>query len=160
MDELCHIRPASLADLGGVVILERASFTDPWTAGQLAESISDANTIGLVAEGGAGAIAGYLLARVVLDEAEILSVAVGSEWRRHGLGRRLLDSALETMGGQGVRSVWLEVRPSNEGALALYRAARFVAVGRRRSYYRRPVEDALVLRRELSTDALVQPPLR
>ncbi len=160
MDELCHIRPASLADLGRLVILEDASFTDPWTAGQLAESLGEAHTIGLVAEDGFGALAGYLLARVVLDEAEVLSVAVGSEWRRQGLGRRLLEQALEEMGAQGVLSVWLEVRPSNEGALALYHAANFVAVGRRRSYYRRPVEDAMVLRRALSTNALAEPPLR
>ncbi len=155
-----RLRPASSADLGGLVALERAAFSDPWTAAQLANTLAQDATIGMVIEDGAGHLAGYLFGSVVLDQAEILTLAVYPTQRRQGLGRRLLDAVLDTMVRRGIRAIWLEVRASNEGARALYAQAGFIASGVRRGYYRRPVEDALVLRRDLLADASPRPPLR
>jgi ribosomal-protein-alanine N-acetyltransferase len=126
----------------------------------LADTLAQAATIGVVIEDETGRLVGYLFGNVVSDQAEILTLAVHPAKRRQGLGRRLLDAVLDVMVGQGVRAVWLEVRASNAGARALYAEAGFIASGVRRGYYRRPVEDALVLRRDLAAAASARPPLR
>jgi len=110
---------------------------------------SDAHV--LVAEsggsgGGGGAIVGYVVALEAADEGEILNLAVAPAGRRNGLGRALVQQILEVLTARGVRQVYLEVRESNEPARALYAAHGFKEVGRRKQYYRRPVEDAIVLR--------------
>ena len=79
--------------------------------------------------------AGFILSRLVTDEAEILSVAVAAARRGKGLARRLLDLHLRRLAGLGVRRVFLEVEEGNTPALRLYRRAGFRQVGRREGYY-------------------------
>ena len=93
-------------------------------------------------------MAGYVVALDAADEGEILNLAVAPSVRRTGLGRALVEDILDALGGRGVRQVYLEVRESNAPARALYAAHGFREVGRRKQYYRRPVEDAIVLRRD------------
>jgi ribosomal-protein-alanine N-acetyltransferase len=100
----------------------------------------------LVAEGEGQTIAGYVVALDAADEGEILNLAVAPAGRRHGLGRALVEHVLEVLRARGIRHVYLEVRESNAPARALYAAHGFEEVSRRRHYYRRPVEDAIVLR--------------
>ena len=119
------------------------------------EALGWSGAIALLTEDDAG-IAGYVLGRVVVDQAEILSIATVPRRRRQGLGRALLDVAVAAMIDRGAATVWLEVRVSNEAARAMYQSAGFSAAGLRRDYYRQPPEDALVLRRELA-DARVNP---
>jgi ribosomal-protein-alanine N-acetyltransferase len=76
-------------------------------------------------------------------------VAVALEERGRGTGRRLIEAALERVRQRGARECFLEVRESNVIARSLYERCGFQAIGRRRSYYTRPVEDALVMRRDL-----------
>ena len=76
---------------------------------------------------------------------ELANIAIRDDYRGRGLGARLLEHVLKTAEAKGVRSLYLEVRPSNERALKLYRARGFREIGVRRSYYDRPPEDALVL---------------
>jgi ribosomal-protein-alanine N-acetyltransferase len=83
------------------------------------------------------------------DEAELATLAVAPEQRGRGIGGELLDRLLRAALDMGVRSVFLEVRASNEGAIALYRVRGYRHVGVRRQYYDRPPEDALVLRLRL-----------
>jgi len=85
----------------------------------------------------------------VVDEAEIANLAVANDVRRAGVGARLLDHALDIARERHSYVVFLEVRESNAGARALYASRGFEVAGRRAKYYRKPVEDALVLRREL-----------
>jgi ribosomal-protein-alanine acetyltransferase len=99
----------------------------------------------LVAETGERVV-GYVVALDAADEGEILNLAVAPAMRRTGLGRALVQQMLEALSDRGVRQVFLEVRESNAPARALYAAHGFKEVGRRRQYYRRPVEDAIVLR--------------
>jgi len=146
----CRLRPASSADLDALAALEREAFADPWTPTQLTEAMGWLGALALVAEGDDGAVIGHLIGRVVVDEAEILTVAVAAAARRRGVGRALLDEAMRRMAARGAKTVWLEVRPSNVAGLALYGVLGFRAAGRRREYYREPVEDALVLRRDLA----------
>ena len=80
------------------------------------------------------------------DEGEILNLAVAPPGRRRGLGRALVRGVLDALTSRGARAIYLEVRESNAPARALYAAHGFREVGRRKQYYRRPVEDAIVLR--------------
>ena len=102
----------------------------------------------LVAEADGGAVAGYVVALDAADEGEILNLAVAPSGRRHGLGRTLVEEVLDALADRGVRKVYLEVRESNAPARALYAAHGFKEAGRRKRYYRRPEEDAIVLRRD------------
>jgi len=128
--------------------IEQAVFADPWSTQDFRDCVmSDA--LFLVAEGnGADAIAGYVVALDAADEGEILNLAVAPAGRRNGLGRALVEEVLEALAERAVRQVYLEVRESNAPARALYAAHGFREVGRRKQYYRRPVEDAIVLRRD------------
>jgi len=91
-------------------------------------------------------VAGYAVALTVLDESEILNIAVDPAMRGRGLGGRLLDAAIAEVAGRGAVAAFLEVRESNSAARELYRSRGFEELSRRRGYYRTPVEDALVLR--------------
>jgi ribosomal-protein-alanine N-acetyltransferase len=96
------------------------------------------------------AVAGYAAWRVIADEVEILSLAVRPEWRRRGLGRWLVSLALSLATRRGARIAFLEVRAGNTAARQLYSALGFREAGRRSRYYHDPVEDAMVLTRDLS----------
>ena len=91
-------------------------------------------------------IVGYVIARGAADEGEILNLAVAPQFRRRGVGCGLGRAILELLGSRGVTAVYLEVRASNAVARALYEQLGFREVGRRADYYRRPVEDAILLR--------------
>ena len=119
-------------------------FSDPWSRQDFSDCVTYA--LFLVAEGEAHAIAGYVVALDAADEGEILNLAVAPNGRRHGLGRALVEHVLGALTTRGVRQIYLEVRDSNAPARALYAAHGFKEVGRRKQYYRRPVEDAIVLR--------------
>jgi ribosomal-protein-alanine N-acetyltransferase len=148
MDGRFRIRRGTLADAPALAVIERRAFGDPWSEASFRESLAAAWSFGLVAEHD-DAIVGYLIAREAAGTGEILNLAVDPPHRRTGVARALLDAGLTALRQRAVDEVFLEVRVSNEAAQALYRRAEFRAVGRRRGYYRNPVEDALVLRRAL-----------
>ena len=143
------MRPASPADIPALAELEREAFSDPWTAEQLQEALGWTGAIAYVSEDERG-VTGYVLGRVVVDQAEVLSIATTVRCRRQGVGQALLDAALARMVERGAVTVWLEVRTSNDAARLMYEQVGFVAAGLRRGYYRQPPEDALVLRRDLN----------
>jgi ribosomal-protein-alanine N-acetyltransferase len=153
------IRPGRLDDLDRVVAIERLSFSDPWTADTFVSVLALTHIRFLVAEdvgaperegGGAPDLVGYVVALVMADEGEVADLAVAPAARRRGVARLLLDRVASEASEMGIRALYLEVRESNSAARTLYESSGFVAVGRRRAYYRRPVEDALLLRRELA----------
>lgn len=126
--------------------IEQEVFADPWSTQDFRDCVtSDAHFL-VAAAGDSGAIIGYVVALEAADEGEILNLAVAPAGRRSGLGRALVQHILEALTARGVRQVYLEVRESNAPARALYAARGFKEVGRRQQYYRRPVEDAIVLR--------------
>ncbi len=146
-----RVRPATPADVEAVARIERASFGDPWSRDAFAQLARNPAVYFVVAEvttatAGIG-VAGYLVAWFVADEGEIANVAVAESVRGCGVGGCLLDTALAEGARRGVERTFLEVRESNAAARALYAARGFATIGRRRNYYRHPVEDALVLRR-------------
>jgi ribosomal-protein-alanine N-acetyltransferase len=148
------LRPAHDRDVDAVLEIERASFGDPWNRNAFVDLLDDPRVAFLIADAG-GVVRGYVVAWFVLDEGEIGNLAVASEARRQGVGARLLDGAIAAVRKSDVDTLYLEVRDSNAAARALYASRGFVEVGRRRDYYRRPREDALVLRLDLASDAPV-----
>jgi ribosomal-protein-alanine acetyltransferase len=96
-----------------------------------------------------GELAGAVASREAAGESEILNLAVAPNRRRRGVGRQLMETALEGAVSAGARRVFLEVRESNGAARAFYSRLGFVEGGRRRNYYRQPSEDALLLSRNL-----------
>ncbi len=143
MDVPCQIRLAAASDVPAIAGIERAVFSDPWPQSAFLELLGESSWI---AEADAGLV-GYLFARAAADEAEILNLAVREDHRRRGIGRCLLETALGDFWRVGVRTVYLEVRESNEAGQTFYQALGFREVGRRRSYYQKPCEDALILAR-------------
>jgi [ribosomal protein S18]-alanine N-acetyltransferase len=142
------LRPAETGDIGAVAAIERACFADPWSEESFRRLLGITPAIFLVALFPPDqAIAGYIIAFAVDEDAEVLNVAVHPRFRGHGLARQMLDAVLIELGRRGVRAAFLEVRESNEPARSLYKSRGFSEIGRRKNYYRRPVEDALVLRR-------------
>ena len=93
-------------------------------------------------------VVGYVGSQTVMDETDMMNVAVHPEYRRRGIARLLIDSLVLALKERQSRCLTLEVRASNEPAIALYTILGFTEVGRRRNYYRNPKEDALILKKE------------
>ena len=142
------IRAARRDDLGAIAAIERVAFTDAWSRASFAEVLAHPLSRMLVADD-AGDVVGYIVARYVVDEAEIANLAVATTHRGRGIAARLLDTALDIGRGLGTTQVFLEVRDSNIAARALYAGRGFEELGRRARYYVRPVEDAIVMRKML-----------
>jgi ribosomal-protein-alanine N-acetyltransferase len=94
-------------------------------------------------------LAGFIVARAIVDELHVNNVAVRPELQRHGIGTALLNEALSRAADLGAVSAWLEVRAGNTTAQTLYERCGFRVAGRRRDYYHQPVEDALVMTRPI-----------
>ena len=142
------IRPARRDDVDAIADIEKRAFSDPWSANSFRALFGNPLVTFAIAEDAiTGRVLGYVVAWFVLDEAEIANLAVSGEARRAGLGARLLDFALAAADQRQCRVVFLEVRESNAAARALYASRGFEVAGRRSKYYRKPVEDALILRR-------------
>jgi len=141
---------ASTRDASAIAALHGASFQRGWSEQEVEGLLLDRHVITHRALAGAK-LAGFIMSRVVADEAEILSVAVGRRHRGRGLAAQLLNLNLRRLAGLGARAAFLEVDEHNDPALRLYRRAGFSEVSRRPNYY--PVPDgkvaALVLRRDL-----------
>lgn len=149
-----ELRHATLADVEPMLLIEAASFSDPWSRHALTSAVESPGIVVTVAELAAGPagrpeVGGYSVIARAADEAELLNLAVAGTARGRGLGAALVERAIADARQWGARAMFLEVRASNAAALGLYERTGFREVGRRRGYYRRPVEDALILRREL-----------
>jgi len=137
------------AHLDSIVRIERECFSDPWSADAFSGMIDSPLALFYVALSAEEKVVGYVAAAAIRDDGEILNVAVEHEARGQGIGGALLDHAIGALGEQLVRSVFLEVRESNTAAMALYKSRGFEEISVRKDYYRRPVENARVLRLEL-----------
>ena len=130
-----------------VAALEKACFRDPWSEASIRGELENPLSLWLVAVE-QGAVVGYIGSQTVLDEADVMNLAVDPAIRRRGVGRALLRALETRLRAEGVHALSLEVRPSNLAARALYAREGFVEAGRRPKYYVNPKEDALILRKE------------
>lgn len=124
-------------------ILRETREAASWSRQALLEFMPLPGAVALMSER-AGGPTGFVLGRLVADEAEVLNLAVREECRSQGEGRALLEELLRRFAESGVSRVFLEVRESNRGAIGFYERMGFRQSGRREDYYREPQEAALV----------------
>jgi ribosomal-protein-alanine N-acetyltransferase len=145
LDTLPRYRRMTAGDLGAVMAIETSVYAHPWTPGNFSDSLAAGYHCWIVECG--GEIAGYTVVAITAEDAHLLNLSIAGPCQRRGLGRELLAFAVKLARDYAARSILLEVRPSNEAALALYAAAGFLVIGTRKGYY--PAgegrEDAIVL---------------
>ncbi|MFQ5658146.1 MAG: ribosomal protein S18-alanine N-acetyltransferase [Candidatus Methylomirabilales bacterium] len=132
-------------DLDGVLRIEAASFTEPWTREMFLAEMIQGVSLALVVCSEEDEILGYILGSVAGGDFHISNIAVDPRVRRQGVGRHLLLVALDQASRRGAQTASLEVRVSNLTAQTLYQHVGFTIVGRRRRYYTAPVEDAVIM---------------
>jgi len=146
------LSPMTLDDLDEVLDIERASFQTPWSRGAFRYELTQNRVArSLVARLGRQ-LAGYLCLWEIGHEIHITNLAVHPSLRRHGVARALLGHIVEGARRGGAELIFLEVRPTNLEALALYESFGFRVIGRRRGYYFDTGEDALVMEARLGAE--------
>jgi ribosomal-protein-alanine N-acetyltransferase len=141
------LQPEDIPDLAS--LLEESSAAARWSRESFEKLQMSEGFLALVSEM-AGSVSGFVSARQVADEGEILNLAIRREHRKKGEGRALLSAALEKLQRGGVRRVYLEVRESNCTAIAFYEKQGFSKTGRRPGYYREPDEAAVLMEKKLT----------
>ncbi len=157
MNDVNDIRivPLTREHLDEVLVVERASFTDPWTRGMFESELDVAARGYARAAMRADRLVGYLFAVVIPDEAHIGNLAVHPGARGQGIALWLLEELVRDGRRSGVRRLTLEVRESNMPARNFYYKNDFIDIAIRKNYYRSPVEDAIVMYRVLPEDPSV-----
>ena len=144
------LRLASPGDLELFAALEAEVFSeDPWTPSMIAEELSSPASRYWIATDESGDVVGYGGAKVGGDQADVMTIGVRAYARGQGIGAMILDALLAWSREAGAREIFLDVRPSNEGAIHLYETRGFVEIGRRPRYFRNPVEEAVEMRASL-----------
>jgi ribosomal-protein-alanine N-acetyltransferase len=145
LKDLPHLAPMREADLAEVMVIENAIYSHPWTPGNFADSLKAAYQCWTWRSG--RELVGYFVVLVAAGEAHLLNLSVAAAHQRGGHGSTLLREAMRMARERGAQHMFLEVRPSNDGAKALYERFGFRQVAVRPGYY--PAhggrEDALVL---------------
>ncbi len=144
---MINIRTMKREDCPGVIALEEENLSS-WPETLLVAEFRNKNALLLVAEEGE-TIVGWLCARVLSPEAELLKIAVLQKKRRKGIAAKLLSTLCHRLPLYGCEDLFLEVRAQNIGAKEFYLAKGFAQVGQRRLYYRHPDDDALVLKKQI-----------
>ncbi len=138
------IRSMTTDDIPTLVKIERVVFPDPWSSAAFKEQIALPGWGAIVAESD-GRIIGYGCYHIVAEELHLTNLAVQPKYRRKSVAKQLLDNILQVVKEHSCDFIFLEVRPSNRGAIAFYERFHFESLFRRPRYYRQPVEDALVM---------------
>ncbi|MGC6175070.1 ribosomal protein S18-alanine N-acetyltransferase [Lacrimispora sp. 38-1] len=130
-------------DISGVWELEKLCFSDPWSYEMIENGLKSSLDTWLVLweEG----TAGYCVFRTVADECELLRIAVRPEYRGRGLSKKLMDQMVFYSRQNDVKSIFLEVRESNDRAKNLYKSYGFTEKGVRKHYYLNPCENAVLM---------------
>ena len=130
--------------VSAVAELERQNFSEPWPDIAVRGELTNKLALWLVALED-GEVVGYVGSQTVLQEADMMNIAVADSHRRRGIAKMLVEELIRQLDAY---QLTLEVRASNAPAISLYEALGFVQVGLRKNYYRKPKEDALILRKE------------
>ena len=144
---MIHIVPIEHHHVMQVAALEKQCFSDPWSENSVASELNNPLSLWLVAVDDEN-LAGYVGSQTVMDETDMMNIAVDPRYRRQGIAQMLVEALGEQLKKAESRCLTLEVRISNAPAIALYEKLGFAQVGKRPNYYRNPKEDALILRKE------------
>lgn len=142
-----EIRQADAADYPRMAAIEQRCFRNPWSATAFAEFAEHGGVI--LIHGEQGVVRGYILTSFVLDEGNIAKVAVDPDAQRRGVATQLFAELEKEAAKRQVTKLFLEVRVTNAGAIALYEKTGFVPIGIRKEFYRNPTEDAQMYRKDL-----------
>ena len=143
-----RLRKMTLSDLPAVMAIEHQAFSNPWSTEMVKKELTqDWSTVLIVEESTPAGwqLRSFAIFWLVADEVHVLNVATDQAVQRRGFGRQVMDAVLETGKAQKCRMATLEVRRSNQAALALYTSLGFRAVGMRPSYYQDNREDAVIM---------------
>ena len=138
------LREMLVDDLDAVMEIEESLFSVPWTREGMFTFLTRDDTMFLAVEEN-GTVIGYIGCLMVLDEADILNVAVRSDRQKNGIGGFLVSGLLRLLAEMEIRTVHLEVRTGNETARRLYERNGFTVDGIRKNYYMDPTEDAVLM---------------
>jgi ribosomal-protein-alanine N-acetyltransferase len=138
------IRRAGKSDVPGIIEIEKVSFSDPWDKQLFLDAVDSKNKYLMIAEGGKE-VKGYIVFERVLDEGHITNLAVADKHRKKGVASGLISYVIDLAKSLGIKQIFLEVRESNEAAKLLYLKFGFSEIGRRKGYYPKAGESALVL---------------
>ena len=127
------LRPMQMDDLDAIMLIEPTIYTHPWTRGNFSDSLSSGYSAWVLEAD--QKIIGYALLMMVLDEAHLLNLSVAKSHQKQGLGRYLLGHMLQIAKNHKAANIFLEVRPSNISAIALYENMGFCEMAVRRNYY-------------------------
>ncbi|HIA04130.1 MAG TPA: ribosomal-protein-alanine N-acetyltransferase, partial [Myxococcales bacterium] len=136
-------------DIDAVVLLEQGAFADPWNTRDFVSELKNPRSNVQLLRNSRGTLLGHVVFWVVLDQVEVLDIAVAIEHRRQGYGRLLMEHVVAMSQKQGCNLISLEVRRSNEAAMALYEGMGFLPVAVRPKYYAHDNEDAIVMQRSI-----------
>ncbi len=142
-------RPMLEVDLEQVTAIEKASMPSPWSRELFEEELRRPLARYFVVEV-EGRVAGYMGYWQAPEEAHIINLAIGPDFRRRGLGREMIERCVDFAAKSGAKLATLEVREGNQAAQALYEKCRFRSIAIRKQYYSDNLEDAIVMIRELS----------
>ena len=145
---MMNITEMKACHVAQVAQLEAICFSDPWSENSIASELNNALSYWLVAQED-GVVVGYIGSQTVFPESDVMNVAVHPDYRRKGIGAMLVEALITHLRNNRCESLTLEVRASNESAIALYEKLGFEQVGLRKNYYRNPKENALILRKVL-----------
>ena len=141
------IIPMTKDHVAQIASLEKQCFGDPWSEDSIASELDNPLSLWLVAEQD-GAVCGYVGSQTVLDETDMMNIAVRPDCRRQGIAAALIEELVSRLKERGSHILRLEVRESNTPAIALYNSMGFTQLGLRKNYYRNPKENALILGKE------------
>src|SRR5215207_9560610 len=139
------IRKMAVSDISAVLDLDQKSFSLPWPERSFRFELTDNPAARCWVAELDGKVVAMIVVWLIVDEAHVATLATHPEYRRQGIGRRLLAYALRQMMQDGARSSFLEVRASNLAAQEMYQKFGYEATGRRRHYYRDNDEDAILM---------------
>jgi len=139
------IRQAKLYDVPAMARIERDSFDAPWSADEISRDVTAGGNVYVAVAMAGDERAGYGEIRTVAGEAQVYNIAIAPEFRREGIGEALLRHLIDKADEDGCSLVTLEVRSSNAAAMELYKKLGFHEVGRRRGYYAKGGEDAVLM---------------
>lgn len=144
------IIPMEQRHIAAIADLEKECFSDPWSVNSIASELDNPLSLWLIAES-FGQVVGYIGSQTVLDEADMMNIAVAPMYRRQGIAETLIAALCEKLRDNCVTTLSLEVRESNAPAIALYEKLGFALAGVRPNYYFKPRENALILKKKLET---------
>ncbi len=125
-----------------IAVLEKECFSSPWSENALLEEIENENSHFLVAY--SDKVLGYIGVQEICGEAYITNIAVFNEYRKLGIGRKLLKTAIENAKSRNCEFITLEVRESNVSAISLYESENFEVAGIRKKFYTDPIENGII----------------